>query len=443
MIKTLLFKPLRLQKFKTNKLISLKTIMLFTLCVFMNNQTATAQVRLASVEPIKLDRDICIYKPDPNPVKSFIPRSNDVRERMSRDINGTCATFNVNYTGFTPQAEAAFDFAVAIWANSIISSVPIVIDADFGPLGSGILGGAGATNYMGLTGGVLPETTWFAQPLAEALLGSDENAGAADINATFSSTFPFYFGTDGNPPLGQYDFVSVVLHEIGHGLGIAGFGGEELDMDDNPTGLGEIRAQGFASIWDYHIENGSDVSILSFTDPSVALLDEFTGDDLFSNGVETTQQNGAVNPKIYAPDPFDSGSSYSHWDEATYLAGNANSLMTPQIGAGEAIHDPGLVTLGFMNDMGWSICNDLLSTRNIKAESLFAYYPNPVNDEITFEAKTIIKNVAVYNILGQKVMQASPNSMDSKMNLFELTSGIYLVQVSINNTIKTVRIVKN
>ncbi|MFT5216802.1 MAG: hypothetical protein ACI83H_001931 [Glaciecola sp.] len=430
--------------FKTNYFMNLKTLLLFALCFFMNNQTASSQVRSVNVEPMKLSRDICIYKPAPNPVKSFIPVSAATKERMTRDTEGSCSTFNVTYTGFTAQAQTAFQYAVNIWANTLTSTVPIEIDANFGPLPAGVLGGAGPYTFIGLTGGGLPETTWFPIALANSLLASDEDPGNPDIVATFSSTYgDFYFGTDGNPGIGEIDFVTVVLHEIGHGLGIVGFGGEELDMDDNPTGLGEIRFSGFASIWDHYIENGSGSDILSFVDPSVALLNQFEGGDLFSNGSETTSQNGGINPETYAPNPFQSGSSYSHWDEATYPAGNANSLMTPFVAPGEAIHDPGVVTLGFMNDMFWTVCNDLLSTQDIKKDSLFAYYPNPVNDEIIFEAKNIIQKITVYDILGQRIMQSTPKSIDGKMDLSELKSGVYLIQVSIENTIKTVRIVKN
>ena len=34
-----------------------------------------------------------------------------------------------------------------------------------------------------------------------------------------SSSEDWYFGLDGRPGEDQFDFVSVVLHEIGHGLG--------------------------------------------------------------------------------------------------------------------------------------------------------------------------------------------------------------------------------
>ena len=422
-----------------------KHLVIIVLCVFLNNHVMTAQMRLSSSEPIRLEKEVCIYRPDLNPTKSFIPVSDQVKLRMANNtsnsrtiITGDCATFDVTYTGFTEIAETAFSYAVQIWANSIVSSQTIKINADFAPLGSGILGGAGADLYYFITGPNIPANTLFPSALADALLEQDNNTSGTDINATFSSTFPFYFGTDGNTPGGQYDFVSVVLHEVGHGLGIAGFGRQE-------NGLGALRlSQIYSSIWDQYIENGSNTSILNYTDPSVALLGQFTGGNLFSNGPETTAQNGNVNPETYAPNPFQDGSSYSHWDETTYPAGNANSLMTPNIGAGEAIHDPGKITLGFMQDMFWTICGNLLSTDDTFISSDLTYYPNPVKDNITITAlnQNRIQKVKIFDMLGKKIIETNPNNVKSILNLSSLENGIYIVKVSFEKTVETFRVLK-
>jgi hypothetical protein len=45
------------------------------------------------------------------------------------------------------------------------------------------------------------------------------NGDNPDIVAQFNGDFAWYYGTDGVVPTNKYDLVSVVLHEIGHGLG--------------------------------------------------------------------------------------------------------------------------------------------------------------------------------------------------------------------------------
>jgi hypothetical protein len=61
------------------------------------------------------------------------------------------ATIEVTYTGFTPEAEAAFQTAVDIWESLISSPVTIRIQAQWTPLSSGVLGSAGThSNYSQL-----------------------------------------------------------------------------------------------------------------------------------------------------------------------------------------------------------------------------------------------------------------------------------------------------
>ena len=63
----------------------------------------------------------------------------------------------------------------------------------------------------------------YPAPLADALARSDVNPGSPDIYAEFNtSARGVYYGTDGHPGAGQVDFETIVLHELGHGLGVLG-----------------------------------------------------------------------------------------------------------------------------------------------------------------------------------------------------------------------------
>jgi len=62
--------------------------------------------------------------------------------------------------------------------------------------------------------------TYYVVAMAEKMAGKDLNDPAnPDIVMSFNTQFDWYFGLDGNVPSDKYDFVSVILHEIGHGLG--------------------------------------------------------------------------------------------------------------------------------------------------------------------------------------------------------------------------------
>ncbi|MEP6625047.1 MAG: Calx-beta domain-containing protein, partial [Acidimicrobiia bacterium] len=96
-------------------------------------------------------------------------------------------------------------------------------------------------------------------------------------------------------------------------------------------------------------------SLLSFPDNSSALAGALQGTTVRFTGAQATAANGGTAPRLFAPSTWQPGSSYSHLDDATYPAGNPNSLMTPSIGANEVIHSPGPVTLGIFADTGWNV----------------------------------------------------------------------------------------
>ena len=271
--------------------------------------------------------------------------------------------FIVTYEGFTDEAREAFQYAVDIWNALIRSPVPIRIDASFTDFGGFedstiILGGARPAGWK--SPGSLD--LWFPEALADQRAGRDLADSEPDIITRFNSheDANWYFGTDGNTPAGKTDFVSTVLHEIAHGLGFFSFASVEeraIARFTSSSGTGKLRdgTPDLPYIYDFFVENGSGTTILSFPDPSFALENQITSNDLFWNGKIATAANGGILPHLYAPSSWEQGSSYTHLDEITFPAGTPNSLMTPYYDNQEAVHDPGPIALGMLEDMGWII----------------------------------------------------------------------------------------
>lgn len=136
------------------------------------------------------------------------------------------ATFEVTYIDFTPEAQQAFQAAVDVWSTLISSPVTIRVEAKWTPLDGDLLGQAGSALFRA---GILPDpNTFYPEPLADALYGSDIRPGEFDITAEFDSDRSnWYLGTDGLTPPGTTDFMTVVLHELGHGLGFLGLANVE------------------------------------------------------------------------------------------------------------------------------------------------------------------------------------------------------------------------
>jgi hypothetical protein len=126
----------------------------------------------------------------------------------------------------------AFQHAANLWGAMLDSTIEIRVLAQFASLGPNVLGSAGATFYYanfggtpGFPGAAFPNT-WYQSALADKRSGTDLRvafggpATDPDIVANFSSDFDFYLGLDNNHGA-QVDLVTVVLHELGHGLGFA------------------------------------------------------------------------------------------------------------------------------------------------------------------------------------------------------------------------------
>ena len=282
------------------------------------------------------------------------------RPRLDAQPGVNPAVFDVTYNGFTPQAQTAFQAAVDVWAAVLESPQTIRVIANWVPLGPGVLGSAGATaRYRNFLGAPVDEF-FFPSALADALGNADQDPTDFDIVANFASNQPnWYLGTDGNPPAGQFDLVTVVLHELGHGLGFSG----SMRVDD---GMNTPECNGVAGvgcfgrgnpvrpdIFDRYSETGGGTLLTTLPQNSVMLGDELTGGNIFFNSPGAVGANGGNRPELYAPNPAEAGSTYSHLDEIVFPAGDPDSLMTPQLAMSESIHDPGPIALCMFEDMGW------------------------------------------------------------------------------------------
>ena len=103
-------------------------------------------------------------------------------------------------------------------------------------------------------------------------------------------------------------------------------------------------------------------------------------------------------------------------------------------------------TIGFLDEFRIYIDNvvvdGVLGLEDVNTSSNFMYFPNPVNDVLTIKAQKAVEDITVFNMLGQVVKQQTPNTMDCTVDLSAMQSGAYFVQVSIDNTVETVRVLK-
>lgn len=269
------------------------------------------------------------------------------------------ADIAVNYIGFdgVPQAKAAFQKAVNIWRSLLVTDVPIHIEARWVALAAGVLGSANYTAAYANFKGAQRINVFYPVALAEKITGNNLNGDNPDLFANFNSNFNWHFDPD-DPDMeaGQYDLTTVVLHEIGHGLGFSG----TFTNSSNQGSFG-LLGTGVPVVYDAFIQNSAEANLIeTFPSPSTSLSGQLLSGTLFFDGHSGTN-------KIYAPNPFNGGSSISHLDEATFNE-TANALMTPQVASQERIRDPG-IALEILKDLGWDMVfidhNKLGDTENI------------------------------------------------------------------------------
>ena len=264
-------------------------------------------------------------------------------------------------------AKAAFESAVQVWERTLESRVPIQVTATATTFSDpSILGGAGPYDFFANTQG----TTTFAddvfEPLAlfNARTGEDAAPGEADIEADFNPGLAgLYFGTDGNPPADQVDFKTIVLHELGHGLGLVGTasvaGGSANIGSTTVPGRQGVRSSVSFDQFTYATTaaqaGDGGKRLLSMANGSAELKTALTGDQLYWSGQLARTAAGGGKVRLYAPTEFFQGTSYGHLNEDTYPGEDANGLMTPFIEAGEAIADPGQIATAMMSDMGYAM----------------------------------------------------------------------------------------
>ena len=285
------------------------------------------------------------------------------------------SAWEVTYCGFesNPRAKEAFQAAVDTWAGLIDTpndNVPIRVKATFKDLRDpDVLGQAGPTDFiLRDTDGNGSRDTAFPVALANALRGSDNTPSGAiscaatsstttdgsDISAEFNSNAgKVYYGTDGMLPDSTYvDFQTVVLHELGHGLGFLG------SMTVDEAGRGSYGSGStIPDIYDrFTVRSGGGIqgkTLLSYANGSTALGDALKSSAVYWDGPLGKAAYNGRPPRLYTPSTFEPASSYSHLSDADFPSGDPNSLMTPFVENNEVIREPGQVVLGMFGDMGY------------------------------------------------------------------------------------------
>ncbi|MCL2289941.1 MAG: InlB B-repeat-containing protein [Bacteroidetes bacterium] len=288
---------------------------------------------------------LAIYDEHFNPSEE--KNTSKVGEQLEFILSGN---LNANQT-------TATEHALNLWGTQLSGSVPVDINVMSVQMGQYVLGGCyPQPHFLDL------ETyTYYHSPLWNQLVGYDAT-NLRDIRIEMNSLYnnSYYYGTDGNPPGNRTDWVTVMLHEVCHGLGFAPLCRRDPDNPANngryvyTTSGGGGAYTNYPGIFDRQLFEGLTGPCLTDLDQAgrAALL---ISGNLYSGtpGSNLLAANGGTRVRMFAPNPYQPGSSVSHWHSSGL---GFITFMQSSIGSGpsNAIHTFNTRKIGILLDMGWT-----------------------------------------------------------------------------------------
>ncbi|HYE87500.1 MAG TPA: hypothetical protein VEA16_14155 [Vicinamibacterales bacterium] len=284
---------------------------------------------------------------------------------------GAGVKFNITYsdpqgTGFNDSAvgdmrRRALEAAAAAWSRVIRGAVTINIDAVMKApdkaeteAGNILLAVAGPADFWLVGESAVPSS------LAWQLQGSRNPGEDVDITVIVNPDINWEYATNGVSGGDRVSFVYTLIHEIAHGLGF-------VDSFDPETGT--LLNDPVPFIYDTFVNRGSDTRRRVMSRPAHEVKDDVKSRDLYFGGeaaIEASQRSIRPLPmiRLYAPDPYEQGSSVSHVDQDTY-ADFRTGVMTPRdFGGGRDTIDT--LTLSVMKDLGYQLVPNATTSSRVR-----------------------------------------------------------------------------
>jgi len=370
--------------------------------------------------------------------------------------NTISVTFqNSPHGSWTADAETAFLYAAAEWEDVLYSPREIKVIAYFEDL---VDAHGGDASYQNVLGYASPKysasnftssdpkyqtNTSYPIALADKLIDQNTHFSGLDYHIEIhmnSKNVNWHFEETYTAGPSERDFISVCMHELGHGLGFTGTCAEDGGTISYHATL--------PSPYDREIYriNGSTLltSLASTGQPTTNFL---TSDELSFNGLKARTANGSPRPEIYAPTSYNNGSSIYHWNKDYFGVPNADALMHLQAQfTNRYFHRSiGDVTEALMEDIGWTLGT---SVEELGINNFIKVFPNPSNDQVKIQASNITDDficVKLVDVSGKVVQKTKHSNDEATIDVSRIECGIYFVNVYLdsNQYIGTTKLIVN
>lgn len=262
--------------------------------------------------------------------------------------------FTVVFVNGSPPSAAAnaIAYAAALLNTFFAPPIPIVVAVswiDLSGIQANLLGSGGSYANCAHPDNETYPYVLIPSALYSFLTSAPNCPGIAvpyhvSISLTSNPPFPWYLGLSGMVPYNEIDLVTVVLHEIIHGMG----------MESMMNGDGSYGLAPYGFLYDWYLfastNNGWPAAFTSpVSDPAITDIGVLTSSVTFHGNVSA---GGLSSFAVHTPDPFVEGSSLSHVAVSNSLI---NRLMFASLGNGQAWHHPGSAVWVAMSTMGYTM----------------------------------------------------------------------------------------
>ena len=230
----------------------------------------------------------------------------------------------------TPVQRLAAEYALELWGEQLAGTVPVDISVDIVPMEQGVLG----VNFFPPC--FSEADIWYPSSLWDQMVGYNAS-WEQDITIQMNAIYPFYFGLDAHGH--GNDFVTILLHEVTHGIGFGCWCGTDGNF-----------FYGSPGIYDCQLAKGLDGPL--FKDlPDYERAALMVSNNLYAGvpGSNLLAANEGVRVKVYAPTNYSGGSTAHHWDSSVDFP----TFM--KYAYSGPLHTFNNRKIGILMDMGWKI----------------------------------------------------------------------------------------
>ena len=90
----------------------------------------------------------------------------------------------------------------------------------------------------------------------------------------------------------------------------------------------------------------------------------------------------------------------------------------------------------------WKLTDNTVHVAEVNSGS-FSLYPNPTEDAFTIISDEILKEVKIIDLSGKTLYLQNPNSQQADINIADLPEAMYIVKVTTNSRVRSLKIIKD